>query len=391
MHSEKIIINTSIVSGLLGAGAVYVGNILSLSAWVVSVAVFVLFIGAGVLVLRMNDDTERVQKEALRDLEQKKRQSSNDYLSNRNELFQFVLPVWSGQVEEACSHSEREITSLTGLFSNIVQRLHSTNEVSQSAIGGDRLTDMFNESRRELDHLVTLLTKSFKQKEKFMAEISELSGSIEDLSQMAQKVGTIANQTNLLALNAAIEAARAGEAGRGFAVVADEVRQLSTMSGETGEEIGEMMREVNEKLASTLETSRIHSDQDEKVSNDAAQVIDRVLDRIYGATSELDESSDRLVQESIGMQSEIEGVLVALQFQDRISQMLNHVRDNMHKFSGQLESDQQHVEQGVTPEVLDVPAWMESMMDTYTMPDEFNVHTGSEQQDAVDSNVTTFF
>ncbi len=136
-----------------------------------------------------------------------------------------------------------------------------------------------------------------------------------------------------------------------------------------------MMREVNEKLASTLETSKLHADQDAKTEKDAAQVIDHVLERIHGATSELDESSDSLVHESIGIQHEIEGVLVSLQFQDRISQMLNHVRDNMHKLSDQLESDQQDYEQGVIPDALDVPAWMESMKETYTMPDEFSVHT----------------
>jgi len=391
MHNEKVIITSFLMLGLLGAGAVHLGHIWPSSVWVASAIVLAAFVAAGVWVLRMNKKAERTHNEALSEIDQVKQQGCDSFINNRSELFHGVLPVWSGQVEEACGHTEREITSLTGLFSNIVQRLHTTIEVSQSAIGGDRLTDTFNDSRSELDHLVTLLTDSFKQKERLLSEISELSGAIEDLSEMAQKVGTIANQTNLLALNAAIEAARAGEAGRGFAVVAAEVRQLSTMSGETGDEIGEKMREVNEKLASTLETSKLQSDQDEKVAKDAALVIDHVLSRMHGATSELGESSDQLVQESIGIQHEIEGVLISLQFQDRISQMLNHVRDNMHKLSNQLESDQQDYAQGVMPDALDVPAWMESMMETYTMPDEYSVHTGNKQQDAGDSNVTTFF
>jgi methyl-accepting chemotaxis protein len=391
MNNGNKLILVFVMAGLFGAGAVHVVHIWPVTVWIASVIVLASFVAIGMWVSRMKDDAERAHQEILNDLANEKQHGCNSVISNRSELLHGVLPVWSGQVDEACTHTEREITSLTGLFSNIVQRLHTTIEVSQSTVRGDTLADMFNESRRELDHLVTLLKDSFKQKEKLLSEIAELSGAIEHLGQMAQKVGTIANQTNLLALNAAIEAARAGEAGRGFAVVADEVRELSTMSGETGDEIGEMMREVNEKLASTLETSKLHSDQDAKVGNDAAEVIDRVLERIHGATTELNESSDSLVQESIGIQHEIEGVLVSLQFQDRISQMLNHVRDNMHKLSDQLVIDQQDLEQGSVPEVLDVSAWMDSMMDTYTMPDEFSVHTGSEQQDANDGSVTTFF
>ncbi len=391
MHNEKIIIMVFVVVGLLGAGVVYVGYTWSLPVWIALLIVLVLFVASGLWVIQVHRKAENNHAKVLDELKQNMQHGCDGFMLNRSELFHGVLPIWSGQVEEACGHTEREITSLTVLFSNIVQRLHTTIEVSQSAVGSDALADMFNESRRELDHLVTLLKDSFKQKERLLSEIAGLSGAIDDLGQMAQQVGTIANQTNLLALNAAIEAARAGEAGRGFAVVAAEVRELSTMSGETGDEIGEMMREVNEKLASTLETSKLHADQDAKTEKDAAQVIDHVLERIHGATSELDESSDSLVQESIGIQHEIEGVLVSLQFQDRISQMLNHVRDNMHKLSDQLESDQQDYEQGVIPDALDVPAWMESMKETYTMPDEFSVHTGSDQQDAEDSSVTTFF
>jgi len=82
--------------------------------------------------------------------------------------------------------------------------------------------------------------------------VSELSSVIEDISGLGVVIKGIAEQTNLLALNAAIEAARAGEAGRGFAVVADEVKKLSDRTGEATSEIDNHITKVRKALEVTV-------------------------------------------------------------------------------------------------------------------------------------------
>ena len=95
-----------------------------------------------------------------------------------------------------------------------------------------------------------------------LGSVRELSGASASLGDMAEDVGKLARQTNLLSINAAIEAARAGDSGRGFAVVAAEVRRLSTESGDTGRRIGEQVNGFGERMRGALTQADEHAQHD---------------------------------------------------------------------------------------------------------------------------------
>lgn len=301
-----------------------------------------------------------------------------------------VLPVWSGQIELARLHTEESVTELVSRFADIAQRLDAALASSQDKTSGS-LAQVLGDSQTELDSIVGSLRSALSIKDSMIGEVASLSQFTEALRTMAQNVGDIARQTNLLALNAAIEAARAGEAGRGFAVVADEVRKLSTLSGETGRKIGETIETVNRAITSTQEIANQYSRHDEDMVATAEQVIARVIARFRTASTDLAESSTTLRTESLIIGEEIAEVLVALQFQDRVSQILGQILGDLDKLKQHLEEGPEVASADGRPCAVDAGVWLEELSRTYTTAQQHAVHKGTKPLAVAPASEITFF
>jgi methyl-accepting chemotaxis protein len=204
------------------------------------------------------------------------------------------LAASATSVSDAASHMTRGIADIAqgassqlealGSATDAVRRLSDAGTAIQNAVAatgsaGDEIRATANDARAELSNAVQTLREAATVANGSADEIRELQEATAAVDNFATLIGSIASQTNLLALNAAIEAARAGAYGRGFAVVAEEVRLLADQSHQASEEVAESVRRIRERIDRAVGsvgagTSRIRDAR--KVAEAASTSLDRI-------------------------------------------------------------------------------------------------------------------
>ena len=290
-----------------------------------------------------------------------------------------AAPIWAKQIETARSQTEEGITEVAARFAAIVDRLQASAAASQQAAGdgngaeGGCVVAVLSRSETDLVAVNRSMDVARRGHATMVQDVRELIAYTADLKKMAMDVGEIASQTNLLALNAAIEAARAGEAGRGFAVVADEVRKLSTLSSDTGKKMTEKVNIINKAITAVIGAAERFGEEDTRSAAEAEKTIHRVLGNFKEVASGLSASSGILRRESEGIRVEISDTLVNLQCQDRASQILAHVRDSLDGLHARLKQYAVERSGGGSP-AIDADAWLKEMALGYTTTEQRRNH-----------------
>ena len=299
-----------------------------------------------------------------------------------------VAPVWCSHLDAVAKQSADATHDLLGGLTSMLSQFEAAGfSVSSgpTASGGASLSAL-GAAEDKLRPVVTALSGVIEGKEAMLARLEGLSDITRALTSMAEEVGKIAAQTNLLALNASIEAARAGEAGRGFAVVADEVRKLSTSSGETGKRIAEQIAKVGEVINVSLATARRVADEDRVFAASSGKVVDEVLASLHATIERISGEGAQLRERGAALQHEVAHMLTAFQFQDRVHQILDQVRQSMGEAAQRLQAA---VESGRVP---DAAEWEALLTAGYTTDEQRSATAGgSSPAAASSSSETTFF
>lgn len=331
------------------------------------------------LLQRMQGEVLAVQKIEVSHGE-KISKKAEKYVNEVEQLFMEVLPIVSKQIVTSSSHTEAEIFTLTEKFTEMTQKIGEL--MSEQKNDDDYLIESLLQGAKAVLRGVTVELSTLNEAEKTMIEeVRLLSTHTDKLDVMAREVGEVASTINLLSLNAAIEAARAGEHGRGFAVVADEVRKLASLSSEVGKNISEAVNEINESMGSALNSANITSQTDAESIKTSEVYIERVLSDIELTLNSFKDNTDILTKSNEEIQTDIFSVITALQFQDRVSQMLEHAEHNLNDLydlvcnQSQLTSDER---ESYAIQISEILSKMELR---YTMPEELLHHQKSGMSD----------
>ncbi len=288
-------------------------------------------------------------------------------------LASHAAPIWKRQIVAVREQAEAAIGGLIERFSGLVTRLDAAVHASAGIGNGRQVDEVLKSSQSQLTQVLGGMSGALEDKNRMLVQIRELASYAEDLRGMAKSVQQVADQTNLLALNAAIEAARAGEAGRGFAVVADEVRKLSTASGDTGRRIAEKAKLVSDAIVESARLVEVSTQRDIESFRSSESSIQSVLADYSRLLDTLAQANAELRHQAEGIQHEIGETLPHLQFQDRIDQVLSHVCDSLDELT-------QRVAGAAPGEVPDLQPLISNLARSYTTPEERGNHGAAHGQ-----------
>ena len=254
-----------------------------------------------------------------------------------------------GITESAVSTVEEQLSRLESVLNDQVSMIEETSaSVSEMIASVNNVSDITVKKKAALTNLVTFSNEGGTRLNETNRVISTVHSSVEEIQGTAKIIADIAAQTNLLAMNAAIEAAHAGDAGRGFAVVADEIRKLAEATSTNSKRIGGVMKtiitNIQEAVTSAKNTGTVFERVDREVS-EASASFDEIAQsmeelklggtQILDAMGRLNDISVQVQDSDVSMRSASDANRKAI---EKVEQISSVTVEKVKQITGALEA-----------------------------------------------------
>jgi len=311
------------------------------------------------------------QKQATKRLLNERQRHSQSALADAAGLQDIGAPVKSlladevagvrDEVRRVSAIVQEAIGSLTASFHSLNEQaqreeamVHEIVERSATHASGDQSSDsgksFLDDASELMQYFIDSLISISKQSVETVHRIDDMVGHMDGIFRLLEDVKSIADQTNLLALNAAIEAARAGEAGRGFAVVADEVRQLSMRSGALNEQIRDTVNSAKQSIAAVRETVGEMASRDMNVAIAGKDRVDKAFVHAEEHNAFLSGQIGQLGEISEQINADVGDAVRCLQFEDLVTQSMSAAETHLTRLNELEQIVERMVDLAASPE-----------------------------------------
>lgn len=257
-----------------------------------------LFKGFNTAVAKIRDIISKVTEAAMSTA------SASNQISSSTEEMAAGLQEQSAQTTEIAGAVEEMSKTIIETTRNASVASDNAKEAGKQALEGGKVVKKTIEGMEKISEVVTSSAQM----------VFELGKNSDKIGEIVQVIDDIADQTNLLALNAAIEAARAGEQGRGFAVVADEVRKLAERTTKATKEIADMIKQIQKdtgNAVSSMEKGISEVDSGKKLVNEAGDVLKKIIsssEKVSDLIAQVAAASEEQSTASEEISKNIEGI-----------------------------------------------------------------------------------
>ncbi len=259
-------------------------------------------------------------------------------LSDSSQQTRTVIDDSVGKLYDSFQGLSEKSSAQHELMLRVTSRITSSKSTQSEAEESVSLHGFAVEVGNILDDYVKLFIDVSDKSIQAVHNIQDMVKQLDGMFTLINDIRGIADQTNLLALNAAIEAARAGEAGRGFAVVADEVRKLSQDSSTLNEEIRGRAEAAKSVITSVEEVVGEIASLDMNIAIDAKGHLDGMVTELEAMNDHAKEGVDELMGLNREITEDVNRAVTALQFADIVTQQSDHIQQSLGSLAQLIET-----------------------------------------------------